>query len=165
MSEAFTFDDVDPDAKNDFDDLPPGTYTCVIEDCVSGTSSKGTPELRVQFRVKAGDHENRVISDWLYFNANTQDLIATKLIAAGVKPPAGIKTADQAPPRVSSLIHGRYVQIVVREDTYNGETRTKVKAWKAAPEALQAAPVGGGTAPDDSDIPFAFVDTFDPMML
>lgn len=153
MSEPFTFDDVDA-TDNDFDELPPGTYTCVIEECVSGESSKGTPELRVQFRVQTGDFKNRVISDWLYFNQNTQQLIATKLLAAGVKPPTGIKTADQAPPRVSGLIHGRYVNIVVREDTYNGETRNKVKAWKAAPDALQAAPVTNGAASNDEDIPF-----------
>lgn len=153
MSEPFTFDDVDT-TDNDFEDLPVGTYTALIEECVSGESTKGTPELRVQFRIQTGDFKNRVISDWLYFNQNTQNIIATKLIAAGVKPPTGIKTADQAPARVSGIIHGRYVDIVVREDTYNGETRTKVKSWKKAPDALQAAPVGGGASDNDEDIPF-----------
>jgi hypothetical protein len=159
MSEPFTFDNVDPDAQNEYEDLPVGTYVAQIEECVSGVSSKGTPELRVQFRIQTGDYKNRVISDWLYFNQNTQDIIATKLLAAGVKPPSGIKTADQAPARISGLIYQRYVTIVVREDTYNGETRTKVKAWRAAPDALQAAPtqtaVGVASSSDtDEDIPF-----------
>lgn len=155
MSEAFTFDDVDTDQQNDFDELPPGTYTALIEECVSGASSKGTPELRVQFRIQTGDFKNRVISDWLYFNQNTAQLIATKLLAAGVKPPTGIKTADQAPARVSGLIHMRYVDIVVRPDTYDGVTRSKVKAWKPAPAELQVAPNGSSTAVGtDEDIPF-----------
>lgn len=157
-ADAFTFDDVDLEAKNDFDELPAGTYTCQIEECVSGTSKNGTPELRVQFRVMAGEYQNRVVSDWLYFNANTAQLIATKLVAAGVKPPAGIKTADQAPARVSGLIHQRYVQIVVRPEEYpkgSGDWRSKVKAWKAASEALQsAAPVGAAPVGNDDDIPF-----------
>jgi hypothetical protein len=160
MSEPFTFDDVDT-TDNEFDDLPPGTYTALIEECVTGTSSKGTPELRVQFRIQTGDFKNRVISDWLYFNQNTQQIIATKLVAAGVQPPTGIKTADQAPARVSGLIHNRYVDIVVREDTYNGETRTKVKAWKPTANAQQPAVVGGGSAPDDDDIPFHHLDQFE----
>lgn len=154
MSEAFTFDGVQTDDLNSFDDLPPGTYTCVIEECVSGTSKNGTPELRVQFRVQTGEHKNRVISDWLYFNSNTVELIATKLLAAGVQLPSGIKTADQAPARVSGIIHGKYVDIVVREDTYNGETRTKVRGWKKPPESLQVAPSGNAIAPDDDSIPF-----------
>lgn len=168
MSEPFTFDDVDPDAKNDFDDLPVGTYTCLIEECVSGTSKNGTPELRVQFRVQIGEHKNRVISDWLYFNQNTQQLIATKITATGVKPPTGIKTADQAPARVSGLIHNRIVQIVVRPDEYpkgSGEFTNKVKAWKPATNAPQPAGVGAAngssSAPDDTDIPFAYRDDFD----
>lgn len=155
MSEAFTFDDVTVDDKTEFDELPPGAYTALIEECVSGESSKGTPELRVQFRIQAGDFKNRVISDWLYFTPATQQIIAQKIIAAGCKPPTGIKTADQAPARVSGIIHGRYVQIVVRPDTYQGETRNKIKAWKPADAALQAAPNGAtSTAVGDDDIPF-----------
>lgn len=156
-AEPFTFDDVDPNDKPDFDELPPGTYTALIEECVSGESSKGTPELRVQFRIQAGEFKNRVISDWLYFNANTQQIIAQKILATGCKPPTGIKTADQAPARVSGIIHNRYVQIIVRPGTYNGETRNKVKAWKPADAALQAAPVGvasNGSGDTDEDIPF-----------
>lgn len=158
MSEPFTFDDVNTDElnQNDFDELPAGTYTCLIEECVSGNAKTGTPELRVQFRVQTGEHKNRVISDWLYFTSKTQEMIAQKIIATGQKPPTGIKTADQAPARVSGLIHEKYVDIVVRPDTYNGETRSKVKAWKPAPDALQAAPSNGtATAVGaDEDIPF-----------
>lgn len=160
-AEPFTFDDVTVD-DNEFDEIPPGTYTALIEECVTGESSKGTPELRVQFRIQTGDFKNRVISDWLYFNQNTQQMIAQKIQAAGCKPPTGIKTADQAPARVAGIIHERYVQIVVRPDTYNGETRNKVKAWKPAPEALQAAPVGGGNGASEhmDDIPFMWRDEF-----
>lgn len=152
MSEPFTFDDVDT-TDNEFDEIPAGTYTAFIEECVSGESKNGTPELRVQFRIQAGDFKNHVISDWLYFTPATQQMIAQKIIAAGRKPPTGIKTADQAPARVSGIIHERYVQIVVRPDTYNGETRNKVKAWKAADASLQAAPTGTSVG-NDEDIPF-----------
>lgn len=155
MSEAFTFDNVEVDDKPEFDELPAGTYTALIEECVTGESSKGTPELRVQFRIQTGEYKNRVISDWLYFNANTQQMIAQKILAAGCKPPTGIKTANQAPARVSGIIHGHYVQIVVRPDTYQGETRNKVKAWKPADASLQAAPVNGtASSVGDDDIPF-----------
>jgi hypothetical protein len=158
MSEAFTFDDVDPNAQNEFDEIPAGTYLALIEECVSGAAKTGTPELRVQFRVQTGDFKNRVISDWLYFTSATQQMIAQKIIATGAKPPTGIKTADQAPARVSGIIHGRYVQIVVRPDTYQGETRSKVKAWKLAPDAPQPAGVAAGngssTSVGDDDIPF-----------
>ena len=156
MSEPFSFDDVDTDAQTEFDEIPAGTYTALIEECVSGTAKTGTPELRVQFRIQDGAFKNRVISDWMYFTAKTQEMIATKIVATGQRPPAGIKTADQAPARVAGLIENRMVQIVVRPDTYEGVTKNKVKAWKPAENAPQPAGVGAsnGATATDEDIPF-----------
>lgn len=159
MSEPFTFDNVVPSDTNDFEELPAGTYNVQVEECVAGTSSKGTPELRVQFRVIDGEHKNRVISDWLYFNQNTQEIILNKLLAANVKPPTGIKTADQAPARVAGILEGAVTQVVVRPDTYNGETRNKVKSWKKAPQEIAGQTAMAGVATStavggDDDIPF-----------
>lgn len=155
-AEPFTFDDVDTDAQTEFDEIPPGTYLALIEECVSGESKGGTPELRVQFRIQNTEFKNRVISDWVYFTAKTQEMIAQKILAAGCKPPTGIKTADQAPARVAGIIQNRFVQIVVRPDTYEGVTRNKVKAWKSAPDAPQPAGVSSanGASNSDDDIPF-----------
>lgn len=163
MSEPFTFDDVDTSAQTEFDEIPPGTYLALLEECIPGNASTGTPELRVQFRIQAGDFKNRVISDWLYFTPATQQMIAQKILATGAKPPTGIKTADQAPGLVATVIQGRYAQIIVRPDTYQGETRNKVRAWKAAENAPEPVGVGGagyGTVDVDSDIPFHHIDPF-----
>lgn len=158
MSEAFTFEGVETKDASDFDEFPIGTHTCLIEECVSGHAKTGTPELRVQFRCVAGDAENRVISDWLYFTQAAAGLIASKIKAAGVKPPTDIKTAEQGPARVSGLIHLKYVDIVVRAEEYpkgSGDWKNKVKAWKPAPESFQSAPTNGAAAiGNDDDIPF-----------
>jgi len=159
MSEAFTFDDVEPGATGDFDELPTGTYVCVIDDTVPGVTSTDKTNLRVQFKVVAGDLKGRTISDWLYFTAASAPFLLSRLTAAGVDPPKGIKTADEAAAKVGALLIGRHVEIVVRPDEYpkgSGEFNQRVKAWKPAPEALRSAPVAAGVSAGgtDDDIPF-----------
>lgn len=149
----FTLDGVEP--GTDFDELPTGSYVCVIDDCEPGTASTGTPNLRVQFKVVMGEHKGRVISDWLYFTQAAAGVVRSKIDAAGVTPPAGLKGGDAYATVLSELLHGEHVEIVVRADTYNGETRNKVKAWKKPPKELSLASAVTKTAVgNDEDIPF-----------
>lgn len=154
MSDDFTLDGVEPgDAGDDF---PIGTNVCVIEDFDPGHAKTGTPQLRVQFRVVTGDNKGRVTSDWLFFTQAAAGLVLTKITAAGVEPPKGVKGGEAYANALGPLLLGRHVEIVTRAEEYNGETRVKVKAWKLPPEALRAAPVANGASSNDTDedIPF-----------
>lgn len=154
MSDDFTLDGVEP--GSDYDDLPIGSYVCYIEDCVQGHAKTGTPELRVQFKVVMGEQKGKVVSDWLYFTNAAAGLILTKITAAQVDAPTGIKGGEAYAKALAPLLHGQHVEVVIRPDTYNGETRNKVKAWKKPPADLQVAASVNGTvsAPSDDDIPF-----------
>lgn len=50
-------------AKNggDFEKLPEGEYTCILEKLELGESQKGNLMLKAQFRIQAGDHSNQCI--------------------------------------------------------------------------------------------------------
>lgn len=147
----FTFDGVD---AGSFDDLPPGSYVCVVDDTETGVAKTGTPNLRVQFKVVLGDHRDRVISDFLYFTQAAAGVVLSKITAAGVEPPKNLPSAEAYAKEIGKLLWRTHVEIVVRLEEYNGETRAKVKGWKKPPESLQVAPSGAAMAPDDSDIPF-----------
>jgi len=154
MSDDFTLDGVEPGDSGD--DFPIGSFVCVVDDCEPGHAKTGTPQLRVQFKVVLGDHKGRVTSDWLYFTQNSAGLVLSKITAAQVDPPKGLKGGEAYAAKLSELLCGQHVEIVTRAETYNGETRVKVKAWKKPPADLQVAASVNGTAsaPSDEDIPF-----------
>ena len=129
MSEAFTFDDVEAPENTAFEDLPTGSYVCVVDDAVPGTTSTDKVNLRVQFKVVAGELKGRVMSDFVYFTPASAPFLITRLAAAGVEPPKGIKTADEAAFKVGTLLIGRHVESVVRPDEYpkgSGEFNQRV---------------------------------------
>lgn len=159
----FTFEGVETNS-GDFEELPDGTYVAMIEKTEVGTASTGTPQLRCQFRVIAGDYKNRVISDWLYFSQKAAGVVLGKIQATGIEIPSGLPNAEAYAAKLGHLLVPRHAEIVVRSEEYNGVTRAKVKGWKRPPEGMatngSAAP-GSASAPTDDDIPFHHVDFFD----
>lgn len=150
----FTFEGVE---EGNFDDLPPGSYVCVIDDTETGFAKTGTPQLRVQFKVVLGDYKGRVISDFLYFTQAAAGIVLSKIKAAGIDdPPKGLASADAYAKEIGKLLWHEHAEIVVRMEEYNGETRAKVKGWKKPPSDLQLAAASNATAsaPVDDSIPF-----------
>lgn len=148
----FTFDGV---KSGEYDELPPGSYICVIDDTETGVAKTGTPNLRVQFKVVVGEHKGRVISDFLYFTQAAAGVVLSKITAAGVEPPRNLASAEAYAEELGRTLWHQHAEIVVRLEEYNGETRAKVKAWKKPPESLQVAPVGTRTSVGvDDEIPF-----------
>ena len=161
-----------------FDLIPAGEYLAEIEDCASGESSNGNPQIRVQFRIltETPGATNRVISDWLIFTDKSKGLILGKTTAIGVDIPGGWSPDHAGLYRLSGKLMHKRTKIVVRHDTYNGETREKIKAWKSTgtpstrgddplADALiaktGATRLSANDAPlDDDDIPFHHADAF-----
>ena len=49
------------DKVDDFENLPDGEYSCLLEDVTARTSEKGTNWISFKFSVMTGEHENRLI--------------------------------------------------------------------------------------------------------
>lgn len=47
--------------KNDFTDLPDGTYVCALEKLELAESKKGQPMVKAQFRIKEGAHRKQCL--------------------------------------------------------------------------------------------------------
>lgn len=149
----FTFEGVET-TSGDFEELPDGTYLAMIEKTEVGESN-GHPTLRCQFRIVAGDHKNRVISDWLHFTQKAAGVVLGKISVTGIEVPSGLASADAYATKLGHLLVPRRAEIVVRAEEYNGETRAKVKGWKRAAEgASENGSTSSTLAPSDSDIPF-----------
>jgi hypothetical protein len=155
----------------DFDLIPAGEYLAEIEDCVVGESrASNKPQIRVQFRIltEAPGATNRVTSDWLTFTDKAASLNLGKITAAGVELPAGWTPDASGLDRLSGKLMHKRAKLVIRHETYNEETRDKIKAWKSTGAAqkgsdpLEAAlkTKAGATrdphpvADDTDDIPF-----------
>ena len=161
-----------------FDLIPTGEYLLEVEGTAVGESSNGNPQIRVQFRIltETPGATNRVISDWLTFTDKSASLILGKITAAGVELPVGWSPDNDGLYRLAGKLIQKRVIGVVRHDTYNEQTREKIKAWKSTgtpstrgddplADALiaktGATRLSANDAPlDDDDIPFHHSDAF-----
>jgi hypothetical protein len=132
--------------------LPPGTHVCHIDDAIEGTSSGGHPQIEVKLRAASGEHEGGTITDWIVVIPSTLGKVKSLLEAAAVKIPEGNFDLD------SQILVGQLVQILVREEPYQGEMRSKVKGYSKpsdAPQASAQQPLAtAGASVKDDDIPF-----------
>ncbi len=68
-----TMENFDPATDNvdDFEKLPDGEYSCLLEDVTARKSEKGTNWISFKFSVMSGDYENRVLFVNYYFTEKT----------------------------------------------------------------------------------------------
>lgn len=59
------------DTVDNFEKLPDGDYTCLLEDVTARKNEKGTNWISFKFSVISGDYENRLIFVNFYFTEKT----------------------------------------------------------------------------------------------
>lgn len=61
------------DTVDDFEKLPDGEYTCLLEDVTARKNDKGTNWIAFKFSVMSGDYENRLIFVNYFFTDKTTE--------------------------------------------------------------------------------------------
>lgn len=61
------------DSVDNFDKLPDGEYSCLLEDVTARKSEKGTNWISFKFSVMCGDYTNRLIFVNYYFTEKTME--------------------------------------------------------------------------------------------
>ena len=138
--------------------LKPGEYDVRVTAAKSVTSSNGNPGFELELSCEEGS-----IRAWQYITQKSLGGVKQVLAALGVATAGGAFQLN-----VESLV-GKRCRIVVRDEQYQGETKTRVIAYQTA--TGQPSRVLGGATPaaasssrpsavgaGDSDIPFAWLD-------
>jgi Protein of unknown function (DUF669) len=123
--------------------LPPGEYTVQVDDATEETSSGGNPQIKLEMRAIGGEQDGGTISDWVTVIPKTLGRVKQVLEAMGVQNLDGQVSFEAA-----ELI-GKKCRIVVRDELYNGETKTKVKAYTAVGAATNGT--ASSAVKDDSE--------------
>lgn len=61
------------DSVDNFEKLPDGEYSCLLEDVTARKSEKGTNWISFKFSIMSGDYENRLIFVNYYFTEKTME--------------------------------------------------------------------------------------------
>lgn len=126
--------------------LPAGTHHVEITDATEKTSSGGNPQTEVELRAIGGEYEGGTIRDWITLTPEAFGRVRQFLEAVSYEIPDG---EFEMP---TSQVVGRQCQILVRDELYQGETKTKVKAYMPAKGDI---PTGvGANGSTDSSLPF-----------
>jgi hypothetical protein len=133
--------------------VPPGTYTCRVEDATEGRSSRGYPQLELSWTVLDGEFQDAEIRDWLVVTEKSRGKIVALLQACGMQIPEGEFDLP-----VSDLV-GRSAQVMMRsEPKYDEPEKMVVRAagYKPAAVGSPVAPVwpNGASAVKDDEVPF-----------
>jgi hypothetical protein len=130
--------------------LPPGTYSVEITSAEEKISGGGNPQVEVELRAIGGECDGGTIRDWITITEAAFGRIRQFLEAVRYDIPAG---EFEMP--VSNLV-GRQCQIIVREEPYDGNMKSKVKAYEPLSSDVTARPrVGAGAASvKDDSLPF-----------
>lgn len=107
--------------------LPEGRYKALPHDWSTGLSAaKGTPYLKVGFKILDGEHVGRIVDWYGWMTEKTVDRLATDLAAMGYDGDdpladfARAKSADQVPGKL------RAVQIVIRHEEWKERVQVRV---------------------------------------
>jgi len=61
------------DKVDDFEKLPDGEYSCLLEDVTARENDKGTKWISLKFSVMSGEHANRIIFVNFFFTEKTME--------------------------------------------------------------------------------------------
>lgn len=127
--------------------LPVGKHIVTVTGHELGTTSGGYGQMIVDF--EAADGRSR--KAWLIYEGGAAFQLASLLRAVGWNQPLD----EQSDFAVRKAIYGKPVQIVVADETYQGETKPKVKYINALPKGSgQRLPDPGPEEDDPGPIPF-----------
>jgi hypothetical protein len=121
---------------------PPFDGLVEVDDAEEGASSGGHPQFMLELRAVEGEQAGSTIRDWIVVTPQSAGRVKQVLEAMGVSNLDG-PVAFDAPELI-----GKRCRIVVREEPYNGEMKTRVKAYQPAGAATNGASSTG--AKDDS---------------
>lgn len=138
--------------------IPNGKHIVRVIDHELSETSSGLGQVIVTFE----DRDGRTRKAWLICEGRAGFQFAALCTACGWTSQLDLSK----PGMIKRAIYGQDVEIVVKDETYNGETRPKVKYINKAP-AGSGGSYGGGSghiqgdprgddppAPNDDDIPF-----------
>lgn len=126
--------------------LPAGTHTVEIADATEKTSSNGNPQVEIELRAVGGECDGGTIRDWITLTAEAFGRVRQFLEAVRYTVPEG---TFEMP--VNELV-GKQCVIVIREEPYDGQMKSKVKAYEQTKGDIPAA-VGASNSKSD-DLPF-----------
>ena len=128
--------------------LPPGTHTVEITSAQEKTSGGGKPQVEVELRAIGGEFDGGTIRDWITITEAAFGRVRQFLEAVRYEIPDG---EFEMP--VTELV-GRQCSIVVREEPYDGDMKSKVKAYEQSGSS-DVTPAGvGANSKSTSDLPF-----------
>lgn len=123
--------------------LPEGRYKAIVHDWSTGLSSaKGTPYVKLGFKIVEGEHSGRIVDWYGYFTEKTVDRLVTDFLAIGYEgddPLADFgraKSVDQLPGKL------RQVQLVIAHEEFRERVQVRVKYIN---EITEAKPVDAAT--------------------
>lgn len=128
--------------------LPEGSYVMRVTDASEGKSKGGHDQIILDMEVIAGDKTGATCKDWIVVNENTAGRVKQVLDALDYQIPAG-----EFELKVSELI-GRPAMVTVRHREWDGQMRTNIAAYNAAPDGVESGRPDSGAAKRDEDIPF-----------
>lgn len=112
-----------------------------VDSATEGQSSGGNPQGELELRAVEGEQQGSTIRDWVVVTPNSLGKVKQVLEAFGVSNLDGEVEFDW-----SELV-GKRCRIVVRDEAYNGEWKTRVKAY----QAVGAAATNGSTTTGKAD--------------
>lgn len=103
----------------DFVQPKPGLYNAKIDECESGTSKAGNPQLRIVLKISEGEFKGANLFHYVPTDADSPGYFRMKelITALGAKPKGQLDT---------DKIVGTPVQVRVKADSFEGEYRARV---------------------------------------
>ena len=70
-----TMDKFNPetDSADNYEEIPDGTYKCLLEEVTFKKSQNGTPNISFKYSILDGEYENRFLFDNHYFTVKTAE--------------------------------------------------------------------------------------------
>jgi hypothetical protein len=118
-------------AEMKFEQLPKGTYSCVVSDAKFGMSkASGSPLLSLTFEINEGEYAGRKLFGNLSFSQKA--LPGTKANLIRISPELVDKPFQPKQLADSGYFNGKVVRAVVDMREYNGEMRSQIVGYKSA---------------------------------
>lgn len=132
-----------PSSSGDFEALPAGPYSVVVQEAEKQTSKTGNDMIKVRVQVTEGPYANRVLFNYIVFstgNPRAMRMTLERLAAFGLTREF-IATTKPSIANLADMLVGRKATAVVaiqKEGDYAG--RNEIKSFRALEGVAQPAP-------------------------
>lgn len=126
------------DQVKEFDLLPKGKYLCELETHDWRTAGSGNDQLRLQYRVVEGDFENRRLSAFCTFTAESAWFLKMNLVACGADPDSLKGDLNIEDENIEPLYDARVVVDVSIDTSYDPNGRNKIQKITSAEQYTYA---------------------------